>query len=101
MNFIKKYFKLFICVAVVIGTIIVFFLSQRSSTLESGTLKNWLAASDKSRIAAVKILTASEENVDLTTACVTKMAQLPDAAEFAISDAVRLCGLGAKLKENN
>lgn len=101
MKFIEKYFKLFVYVAVVIVSIVVFFLSQRGSVLESGTLKNWLAASDTARVAAVKVLTASSENADLISACVTKMAQLPDSAEFSVSDAVRLCGLAVQLKENN
>lgn len=101
MKFIKKYLKLFICIAAIILTIIVFFLSQRGSSLESGVLKKWLAASDGARAAAVRVLTASDLNTDMIVACVTKMAQLPESAEFAVSDAVRLCNMGIQLKENN
>ncbi len=100
MQFIKKYLKIFIGVAVLILAIVVFFFAQRSGDIEGGTLKNWRSASLERRNAAVKILTATEENCELIVACVDKMATLPDSGEMAVRDAVSLCHTGIQLKQN-
>ena len=100
MNFFKKYLKIFIGIAVLILAVIVFFFAQRSNDLESGTLKNWRAASTERRTAAAKILTASDQHLQLIVACVDKMATLPDSGEMAVRDAVSLCYTGIQLKEN-
>ena len=38
MNFVKKYFKIFIGAGVLVLVLVVFFFAQRSGTLESGML---------------------------------------------------------------
>ena len=100
MNFVKKYFKILVGASVLILVLVVFFFAQRSSTLETGTLKDWKAAPLDRRIAAAQILTGADKNVDLLVACVDKMASLPDSSEMAIRDAMSLCHTGVKLKEN-
>ncbi len=100
MNFIKKYFKIFIGAAVLLMVLVVFFFAQRSSDLETGTLKDWRAAAMDRRVAAAQILTGADKNIDLLVACVDKMAQLPDSGEMAIRDAASLCHTGIQLKEN-
>ena len=100
MNFVKKYFKIFIGVAVLIMVLVVFFFAQRSGTLETGVLKDWRAAALDRRIAAAQILTGADKNVDLLVACVDKMATLPESGEMAVRDAISLCHTGVKLKEN-
>jgi hypothetical protein len=100
MNFIKKYFKIFIGVGVLILVLVTFFFAKRSNVLETGTLKDWRAASIESRMAAAQILTGADEHVDLLVACIGKMSQLPDSNEMAVRDAASLCQTGIKLKEN-
>ncbi len=100
MNFLKKYFKIFIGIAVLILVVIVFFFAQRSSTLETGTLKDWRASSVERRVAAAQILTGEDKDVDLLVACITKMAELPESGEMAIRDAASLCHTGIQLKTN-
>ena len=100
MNFIKKYFKIFIGVSALILVVVVFFFAQRSSTLETGTLKDWRAASIESRVSAAQILTGEDRNIDLLVACVNKMAELPESGDMFIRDAVSLCHTGIQLKEN-
>lgn len=100
MHFVKKYLKFIIGIAVLIFAIIVFFLAQRSSNLESEILRNWPSASLERRQSAVKILTASDENTDLLVQCVDKIASLPESSEMAVKDAVSLCYTGLLLKEN-
>lgn len=100
MNLVKKYLKFVIGICVLILAIVVFFMTQRTSDLEGGTLKTWRAASQERRIAAVKILTASDTDSDLLVKCVDKIASLPDSGEMAIRDAVSLCYTGLQLKDN-
>lgn len=100
MNFIKKYFKIFIGAAVLVLVIMVFFFSQRSTSLETGTIKNWRAATIDRRISAIQILTGAEQNIELMVACVDKMATLPDSSEMMVRDAAALCYTGIQLKEN-
>lgn len=100
MKFIKKYFKIFIGIAVLILVIVVFFFAQRSSTLETGVLKDWRAASIDRRVAAAQILTGSSDNIDMLVACVDKMATLPESGEMEIRAAMSLCHTGIKLKES-
>ncbi len=100
MKFIKKYLKFIIGVCVLILVIVLFFMVQRSSDLESGYIKDWRAASLERRTAAVKILTASDNNSELLVQCVDKIATLPESGEMAIRDAVSLCYTGVQLKEN-
>lgn len=102
MIFIKKYLKFIIGIAVVILAVGLFFATQQhTEKLENSTLNKWIAASNDRRIAAVQILSASDENTDLIVKCVNKIALLNDAGDFAISDAVRMCNMGMQLKEFN
>lgn len=101
MKFLKKYLKFFIGVAVLILAVLVFFLAQRSGDLENANLKKWRNADLDRRMAAVQILSASDEYTDLLVQCVDKIAELPDSGEMAVKDAVSLCYTGVLLKENN
>lgn len=99
----KKIVKLILFIAgigALLLALFVFARTQRTTDLEAGKLNNWRSATVERRIAAVKILRASEEHVDLIVACVDKMASLPDSGEMAIRDAVALCYTGIQLKEN-
>ncbi len=100
MNFVKKYFKLFIGAAVLVLVLVVFFFAQRSSSLETSALKDWRGAPMDRRVAAAQIMTGASENIDLLVACIDKMATLPDSGEMAVRDAASLCHTGIKLKEN-
>ncbi len=100
MNFIKKYFKIFIGAAVLVLFIVVFFFSQRGTSLEVGMLKDWRGATVERRIAATQILTGADENIDVLVACIDKMATLPDSGEMPVRDAAALCYTGIQLKES-
>lgn len=100
MNITKKYVKFFIGVAVLILVIVVFFFAQRSSTLETGALKDWRAAPMDRRVSAAQIMIGAGDNIELIVACVDKMAKLPDSGEMAVRDAMSLCNTGIKLKQN-
>lgn len=100
MKFIKKYFKLFIGVCVLVMVVLVFFFAKRGESLEIGTLKDWRSASIDRRVASVQILTASEENNDILVACIDKISTLPDSSEMAVRDAISLCQTGLKLQQN-
>lgn len=100
MKFVKKYFKLFIGICVLIMVVLVFFFAKRGESLEIGTLKDWRSASIDRRVASVQILTASEENNDILVACIDKISTLPDSSEMAVRDAISLCQTGLKLQQN-
>ncbi len=100
MKFIKKYLKIIIGVGVLIFVVMVFVGAQQSTNLESGTLKDWRAASQEQRAAAAQIITAGTENNELLVACVDKMAALPDSAETTIQTALTLCYTGIQLRSN-
>lgn len=100
MKFIKKYFKLFIGVCVLVMVVLVFFFAKRGESLEIGTLKDWRSASIDRRVASVQILTASEDNNDILVACIDKISSLPDSSEMAVRDAISLCQTGLKLQQN-
>ena len=99
-KFLKKYLKLFVGIGVLILAVFVFVQTQKTTALESGQLKNWRSASVQRRIAAVKVLTASENNLELLVKCVDKIATLPDSGDMPVRDAVELCFVGMQLKEN-
>lgn len=100
-KFIKKYLKFIIGVCVLLGVVFVFVtLPRKSTSLETGALKDWRAASMERRVAAAKILTATDSNLEMLVACVDKMATLPDSADMPVRDATELCFMGIKLKEN-
>lgn len=97
---LKANLKFLIGVAVLLLATFVFIQMQTSTKLETGNLDNWNAAPRERRIAAVKILTADDENTELVVACVNKMASLPDARTQTVRDAVEICFLGIKLKSH-
>jgi hypothetical protein len=98
--FLKKYFKFFVGVGVLLVAIFVFVQTQKTTALESGQLKDWRSASIERRNTAIKVLTASETNSDLLIKCVDKMATLPDSGDMPVRDAVELCFVGIQLKSN-
>ena len=102
MNFAKKSLKFAVGVSTLIISLFVFVAcSQRTESLERATLKAWSTASAERRAAAVRLLTRSEENTDILTQCVDKIASLPDSGDVMVRDAVSLCLMGIKVKENS
>jgi len=97
-KFLKTNLKFIIGVAVLLLATFVFIQMQTSTKLETGCLDNWRAASHERRMTAVKVLTASDENIELLVACVDKMASLPESRTTTVRDAVEICFLGLKLK---
>ncbi len=84
---------------VLLMAIFVFFtLPRKDAALESAYLKDWRGATVERRIAAARVLTASENNLELLVACVDKMATLPDSADMPVRDAMELCFVGIQLK---
>ena len=100
MNFFKKYLKLFIGAGVLVLALVVFVFSQRSSTLETGVLKDWRSAAMDRRVAAAQILVGSDKEIELLVACVDKMSTLPDSGEMAVRDAMSLCHTGLKMQQS-
>lgn len=99
-SFIKKYLKLFLGICALVLVVFLFVQAQKNGDLETKNLRAWQNASIEHRTVAVKILTASEENIDLIVQCVDKIASLPDSAEMTVRDATELCFMGSKLKNN-
>lgn len=99
MKFLKTALVFLIGVGVLIMAIMFFAQSQKTTSLESGTLKHWPSASFDRRVAAVKILTATEKDNEMIVKCVDKMATLPDSETMAVRDAVNLCFAGMQLKD--
>ena len=101
MKFIKRNFIFVVGLAVLVLTAFIFFSGMKAqSNLEDGELRAWKSASEARRVAAVKILTGSEENNDIMVACLDKMAILPDSGTVKIRDAASLCLTGIMLKDN-
>lgn len=100
MKFLKKSLIFIVGIFALLAVVYMFIGVQKTTSLESGTLKDWRAASIERRIAAVKILRASDENMDILVKCVDKMANLPDSSDMAVRDATELCFMGMQLKEN-
>jgi len=88
-------------IGVLLMAVFVFFTVPRKETaLESAQLKDWHSATVERRIAAAKVMTASEDNLGLLVACVDKMATLPDSGDMPVRDAMELCFVGIQLKNN-
>lgn len=100
MKNVKLILKLFIGVAALLLVMVVFSCALRKGNLETDNLKAWRAASLDRRAAAVRMLTATDDDTELMVACVDKIATLPDSGEMAVRDAVSLCYTGAQIKQN-
>jgi hypothetical protein len=101
MQFIKRHVKFIIGILALGLVAAVFFVSMQSGqNLEDGELRNWPAASQARRNAAVRILSGTEENTEIMVACLDKMATLPDSGTVKIRDAASLCMAGVMLKDN-
>ncbi len=100
MKNVKLILKLFIGVAALLLVMVVFSCTLRKGNLETDNLKAWRAASLDRRAAAVRMLTATDDDTELMVACVDKIATLPDSGEMAVRDAVSLCYTGAQIKQN-
>lgn len=96
----KSVLKFILGIAVLLAAIFIFFRSQNSNSLDKGTLKHWLSASNDQRVAAVKVAVAGEGDIDLVVACVNKIASLPDSNEMDVTTAIVLCHTGNVVKEN-
>lgn len=101
MNFIKRFLKFFIGVAVLIFVVCAFFFSMRSGDLENANLRKWRSADLERRTAAAQILVASDDNLELLVQCVDKIATLPESGEMAVRDAIALCYTGIQVNQNN
>ena len=100
MSFIKKYFKIFVGVAVLMMAIVVFLVSQRSGDLTNKNLDSWRSASLDSRVAAIQILTGGNGAIDGIVICVDKIATLEDAEKMSVRTAAALCHTGMQIKQN-
>lgn len=100
MKFLKKSLIFIIGIFVLLFVVSIFIRLQKTTALESGQLKDWRAASIERRLDAVKILTASDKDLDLLVKCVDKMAALPDSSDMPVRDATQLCLMGIQLKDN-
>ncbi len=100
MKNVKLILKLFIGVAALLLVMVVFSCTLRKGNLETDNLKAWRGASLDRRAAAVRMLTATDDDTELMVACVDKIATLPDSGEMAVRDAVSLCYTGAQIKQN-
>lgn len=101
MIFLKKYLKFIIGIAVLIMALVVFACTMKTTdSLETGTLKDWQKAPIERRTAAVRIIVASDDNLELLVACIDKISAMPDAMEMTVRDAAALCNTGIQLKEN-
>ena len=98
MKILKLSLLFLVGVGVLIMAVMFFVQSQKTTSLESGTLKHWPSASFDRRVAAVKILTATEKDNDIVVKCVDKMTTLPDSETMTVRDAVDLCFIGMQLK---
>ena len=103
MNFIKQNLKFIIGIGVLLLVVAVFSFTMKkaySKSLDSGNLKDWAKASEQQRMDAIKTITGSDANIEVLTACVSRMAVLPDAENTPVKDAAALCQLGLLLNEN-
>lgn len=102
MNFFKNNFKLIIGIAVLVLVVVIFFAIQyKSESLENGTLQKWTESSIERKMSAVQFLAGDTKDTELIVQCVDKMSTFNDSAEFSVRDAVKLCNMGIKLRENN
>lgn len=100
-KFLKTYFKFIIGIAALMLVVLAFFvIPRKESSLEMLSLKDWRAASMERRTAAVRVLTATDQNLDRIVACVDKMATLPDSGDMPVRDATELCFVGYELRNN-
>lgn len=100
MKFLKKSLIFIVGLGVLLLVVFIFTQVQKTTALETGTLKDWRAASIERRVTAVKILRASDEKVEILVKCVDKMATLPESSDMTVRDATELCFVGVQLKEN-
>lgn len=100
MKILKKILLFVVGIFALVGAVYMFVGTQKATALETGTLKDWRAASVERRMAAVKILRANDDNLDILVRCVDKMATLPDSGDMTVRDATELCFMGVQLKEN-
>ena len=100
MKTLKKILLFIVGIFALLFVISVFIRIQKTTSLESGTLKDWRSASIERKAAAVKILRASDDNLEILIKCVDKMATLPDSSDMTVRDATELCFMGVQLKEN-
>jgi hypothetical protein len=101
MAFVRKNVLFIVGIAVLLLVGITFFATMKAEgSLEDGSLSKWRGAAESRRIAAVKILTGSEQNNEIMVACLDKMALLPESGTLKIKDAAALCLTGVLLKDN-
>ena len=98
----KYVLKFALGIAVLLAVFFIFFRTQQSGTLDKGSLKHWLSASNDQRVATVKIAVAGDGDVDLIVKCVDKIAAQSshEPGEMDVSTAIVLCYAGTKINEN-
>lgn len=97
---IKRFIKISVASGILILAIVLGFFVENSQTFEKSNMNKWSKISETQRISTVNRVVKKPENQDLLLACVDKIAQLPDASEMMIRDAISLCYNGIKLNEN-
>ena len=100
MKTLKKILLFIVGIFALLFVVSIFVRIQKTTSLESGTLKDWRSASIERKAAAVKILRASDDNLEILVKCVDKMSTLPDSSDMAVRDATELCFMGIQLKDN-
>lgn len=99
-TFLKKYLKFIVGIGALLVVLFIFGQTRATTSLEAGQLKDWRNATVERKTAAVKVLTAQEENLGLLVKCIDKMATLQDSENLPVRDATELCFMGIKLKDN-
>ncbi|MDR1697285.1 MAG: hypothetical protein LBR41_03670 [Rickettsiales bacterium] len=98
---LKKYLKLIIGTFAILLVLTGFFVAMRSDgNLEDGNLKNWAAASNARRDAAVTILMGGTGDMVVARECIDKMSAMPDSGTVSVRDAASLCALAMALNPN-
>ena len=98
-RFIKTFWKFFVGIGVLLLAVLVFTQTRKTISLETGKLSDWQKSAVERKMTAVKVLTASNDNLELLVKCVDKIATLPDSADMPVRDATELCFMGIKLKD--
>ena len=93
--------KLFIKASIIIGVLSVFIILgifvRPSSTFENARMKKWLVLDEQQHISTIQRVIKNTDNQELLLKCVDKIAQLPDANEMLIRDAIVICHNGIQM----
>ena len=100
MQTFKIHFKFVIGMGVILIAAMTFFIYLRHGNLENSDLRAWPSASESRKIAAIKILSGTDQDIDVMVGCISKMAMMPESGKMKIKDAASLCAVGVALNKN-